>query len=735
MMALYVSWSHIKEKSSIELTHLNRLHSVSMTNILNNYQGMFKNLGERLLELEGLENSEAARTLVDAMLEDNRALAGIGLSTPEGNLVMTSSNIALSRKVNLMQMPQTAESFRQALENDHLVLGRTYFFEGLKQWVIPMRYALRNSDGSVRAVLAAGLDIGADLHAWNLDLPEGIVLHIVRDDRYMQYDSAMTSPEDYQHYEKALDKESFERISQQLKKEYGMSLDAFKQSDMTLQVCNFHNKDSYDIVSYNQSYGLYIVASKQHQLLYRAMTPYTFFIIFGTIFINLVLFFLFRYVHSVQKETRRSLSYHAHHDRLTGLPNRFHLDTNFDTWREYSNGYYSIIFVDLNNFKIINDQYGHPLGDKILMEVAKKLRDFFGNNAMIVRQGGDEFIVFMQMIDTERLTEVARQFLLFLKRPIRAEKMEFSITASIGIARAPYDGSDKDELLRKADMAMYEAKKNHSDIALFCESIQNKITRRAAIEQELQLALERREFSMVYQPQIHARNGFVAGVEALLRWNSAKLGNVPPDEFIAVAEERGHINAIGDYVIDTTFREISALLNPFQSIHISINVSIRQLLHAGFCSSLLEKCRTHSIAPSSVFLEITESLFIEDMGEVNSLLNVIREKGFNISLDDFGTGYSSLSVLSNLPIGEVKIDKSFVRDILTDTQDLALIQSIIGIGRSLEIPTLAEGVESLEQARTLKSYGCELFQGYYFSRPLDAEALKHYLAHFKPYAL
>ncbi|MEW8025201.1 MAG: EAL domain-containing protein [Candidatus Thiodiazotropha sp.] len=248
----------------------------------------------------------------------------------------------------------------------------------------------------------------------------------------------------------------------------------------------------------------------------------------------------------------------------------------------------------------------------------------------------------------------------------------------------------------------------------------------------MQNALENKEMYMVYQPQIDAQSGEVIGVEALIRWVHPTLGMVSPEKFIPVAESSGLIDTIGDYVVDTVLREFKEIRSRSRSLRVSINVSIRQLLRSDFRSYLKSKSTEYDVSPSNLVIEITESLFIEDLDQIDVLLSRIKDDGYTISLDDFGTGYSSLSVLRKLPIDEVKIDKSFVHDILTDSQDIALIKSIIGIGQSLNIPTLAEGVEELEQVVLLELYGCELFQGYFFAKPMDLRSLEYYLDKYTP---
>ncbi|OOZ41016.1 hypothetical protein BOW53_05700 [Solemya pervernicosa gill symbiont] len=396
-----------------------------------------------------------------------------------------------------------------------------------------------------------------------------------------------------------------------------------------------------------------------------------------------------------------------------------------------------LLYLDLDNFKLINDHYGHSVGDWALVELAKRLKESCSEETMLVRHGGDEFIMLMPFSDKSVLQHEIQRITYRLKEVIHVNALEFALSGSVGVGVAcPEEHENSLEgVLIKADLAMYEAKKVRNSYVFFTEEMQQLSDERAVIEEALHGALNNRQLFMVYQPQIDAESGCVVGVEALIRWQHPVLGFVPPDKFIAVAEASGQINPIGDFVIDTALKEIATIQAGFDPIRLSINVSVQQLVNEGFRARLKEKAAEYDINPTNLVIEITESLFIEDFEQIESLLVLIRNDGFGISLDDFGTGYSSLSVLRSLPINEVKVDQSFVRHILTDEHDRALIQSIIGIGQSLKIPTLAEGVEELEHARSLRGFGCNLFQGYYFARPMDIDALKEYLTAFKAYEL
>jgi EAL domain-containing protein (putative c-di-GMP-specific phosphodiesterase class I) len=351
---------------------------------------------------------------------------------------------------------------------------------------------------------------------------------------------------------------------------------------------------------------------------------------------------------------------------------------------------------------------------------------------MLVRHGGDEFIILTPYTTEAQTNDFIEHCVYQLRERIHLGTKEFSVTASIGAVHSTGNDFTLEELLIKADLAMYVAKKERNTVVRFSDYMQEENSQLEQIAMKLPEAINNGELHMVYHPQLDTSGRHVAGIEALIRWNSPSLGTVPPDRFIPVAEESGMINIIGDYVIDTAFREIAPLQSDECPLRLSINVSTRQLLNERFRTYLHQKTAQYQLKPSGIVIEVTESLFIEDIDRISDLLGLLQNDGYLISLDDFGTGYSSLNILAKLPINELKIDKSFIRDILSDTHDRALIQSIIGIAKSLDLPCLAEGVEEAEQIRLLNAFGCDLFQGYYFAQPMTAETLAAYLSEFDP---
>ena len=437
---------------------------------------------------------------------------------------------------------------------------------------------------------------------------------------------------------------------------------------------------------------------------------------------GLLFFFLFRYIATAEARRRYELLFQATHDQLTTLPNRSYLQQTFPQWIS-SHTSFHVLYVDMDHFKNINDSFGHQFGDYVLIEIARRLRSHLNEHVLISRYGGDEFVLLLPNIESHEIVFYAKTIIDVLSAPYVINELHFDIGASIGIARYPEHGENLDMLLRAADIALYESKKIKNSAHLFASTMQEGFLKNIKIEQELRKALKQHELFMVYQPQIDAK-GNLFGVEALLRWNSQILGNIPPNDFIPLAEASGLMPKMGRFIIETVCEQMKSIQTELNiQFHVSINISIRQFMEPTFLEHLCETIEKTKISHLCLTLEVTENLFIEDINYILPLLEQIRKLGLHISMDDFGTGYSSLSMLRRLPINELKIDKSFVDEICQNHASSQMIQNIIAIAKNFDMYVLAEGVETEEQKEALISFGCDRFQGYYFSKPLMTEDL------------
>jgi diguanylate cyclase (GGDEF)-like protein len=433
------------------------------------------------------------------------------------------------------------------------------------------------------------------------------------------------------------------------------------------------------------------------------------------------------YMAVMQRRVEAMLQHQASHDRLTGLPNRMLFDERLSLALAHTHRYgeiLAVVFLDLDNFKTINDTLGHAVGDRLLQIVAERLRGCLRPEDVLARWGGDEFTLLLFPIgNAEDTAKIATKILDTLNAPLKLEGQELHIKASLGIALAPYDGEDAETLLKNADAAMYRAKQQgRNNYQLYTSAIGTKAQERLVLENNLYKALERQEFRLHYQPQIDLRTGEIVGMEALIRWQNQELGFISPSLFIPLAEEMGLINAIGEWVLWTACaqnRTWQSLGLP--AIRMAVNLSALQFQQKNLVNIIAQVLESTKLEARYLELEITESIAMHDIPVTISVLRTLRSMGIQIAVDDFGTGYSSLSSLKHFPLDKLKIDQSFVRELVTDSFDAAIVKALIALGHGLKLNVIAEGVETQEQLAFLRSVKCDGMQGYLLSRPLSAE--------------
>lgn len=442
--------------------------------------------------------------------------------------------------------------------------------------------------------------------------------------------------------------------------------------------------------------------------------------------------------HTEITELRRvndQLKHNALHDALTGLPNRVllldRLHGAIESHRRFPEHRFAVLFLDLDRFKFINDCLGHNAGDQFLMEIAQRLQAVVRAVDTVARLGGDEFIILLdQLADFHYVSQIARRVLESLATPFVIHGQELATTASIGIALSDIGYEHPEHLLRDADIAMYRAKaQGKARYEFFNAAMRERMLERLALETDLRYALERGEFELHFQPIVSFSTGRVVCLEVLLRWRHPRWGLLPPADFIPLLEESGLITGIGAWVIRSACTQTRAWQKAgFRDLEIAVNLSPRQFLQADLVEAVTVALRDSQLAPECLVLEITESLLMQDVESTIATLRSLDALGVRLAIDDFGTGYSSLSYLKRFPIDQLKIDRSFVRDITTDPDDAAIVEAVIALARSLRLQVVAEGVETAAQHEFLGRSGCDDFQGYYFSTPLPAAELGRLLA-------
>jgi diguanylate cyclase (GGDEF)-like protein len=431
-------------------------------------------------------------------------------------------------------------------------------------------------------------------------------------------------------------------------------------------------------------------------------------------------------------EIQQRLNYLANHDVLTGLPNRALFQERLDRSLAQAKRHRSklvLMFVELDNFKNINDSLGHAVGDRLLKVVGQRLLLCIRESDTVARLGGDEFAVVLESVeDVNNVARIARSILEHIAEPLELAEREVVITASIGVTVFPEDALDSENLCRNADTAVYRAKElGRNGYQFFTADLTVSASQRMMLEYGLRNALERDEFELHYQPKVMLADNRVCGVEALLRWNNRELGLVSPDVFVPVLESTGLISEVGDWVLNEACRFVAQMQQHGHELGVAVNVSARQMLEPRLAERIEDLLQKHRLGSSALELEITESMLIENIAPSIDELAKLRVLGVKVSVDDFGTGYSSLGYLKRLPIDTLKIDRTFVRDLPNDGEDVAITSAIVALAGSLELETIAEGVETLEQVEFLRGLGCHQAQGYFFSRPLQGEQLLQWL--------
>ncbi|MCX7570640.1 EAL domain-containing protein [Tumebacillus sp. DT12] len=430
-----------------------------------------------------------------------------------------------------------------------------------------------------------------------------------------------------------------------------------------------------------------------------------------------------------RKRTEAAINHMAYHDDLSGLPNRRLFVARLAEQIEAASkteGQLAILYLDVDRFKTYNDSLGHPFGDDLLQEVAARLTRCAAAEMTVARLGGDEFTLLLPQVDgPEAPMRLAERVCASVSEPLLIQGYEVQVSASVGIALYPQDGSDVLTLMRNADTAMYRAKSRGNTWQFYdAATMDSKPYERMMLETELRKALERSEFLVYYQPQLNARTGQIEGVEALVRWMHPERGLVSPFHFIPLAEETGLIEPLGDWVLRTAcqqMRQWQVAGLPVERV--AVNLSLRQFQHQDLVASVTRALAEAELAPSALELEITESMTM-DVRYTKQVLGELKALGVQIGIDDFGTGYSSLSYLKSFPIDRLKIDQSFVRDILCDENDAAIVSTIISMAHHLKLKVIAEGVETAEHLQVLTEQGCDEAQGYLFSPPVPAAELE-----------
>jgi diguanylate cyclase (GGDEF)-like protein len=422
-------------------------------------------------------------------------------------------------------------------------------------------------------------------------------------------------------------------------------------------------------------------------------------------------------------EREERILYQSRHDPLTGLPNRtiafVALQQAIET-ASVANSAISVLVLDLNRFKAINDSFGHPVGDRVLCEMAQRMRALVKQRDTVVRLDGDEFLLVLEGVDSDLALRIASRLAQGLAEPIVLEELHLAIDVSVGIACYPADGAEPEVLMRRADIAMYSAKQSGVSAALYRSGDDERRLRSLALLHDLREAIANDGLHLVYQPKLNLRRPGEVGAEALLRWRHPQLGPLGPDEFIPIAERSGNIALLTRWVLEQVIAQLGRWLQQGLPLTLSVNIAAADLLEEGLPQQIVDSLARHGVPPQCLCLELTESSMMQEMAASLAMLARLQQIGLRLAIDDFGTGYSSLSQLKKMPVDELKIDKSFVLQLDTSEDDAVIVRSTIDLGHTMGLEVVAEGVENTASRALLAQFGCDFIQGYLISKPLPA---------------
>ncbi len=611
------------------------------------------------------------------------------------------------------------------LKDDSFSIKRTYYLKDIKKTIIPITKNFQANNQWYILKVDIDMKRGFSFFINNNQSYKRFDTFLYRDkDRFFQFPQSKHL-DNYKIYDYQVPKNILNRSIKQTEEKYNISIETIKDTEQIVTLKSDDERDVFYSAMYMKRYGLWIITQTDFKIIQTIYTKKIGFACFAFLLIYIFLYYMFRYINSFEKKKRDDLYYQATHDSLTNLYNRQFIKTNLTNNKTYRN--YSIISIDIDGFKNINDYYGYLNGDLVLKQVAKRLVLVKNKNDFIVRFSADEFLIITTLVNKELLENFCRKILSNLSLEFSINNYKVNLTATIGVATFPNDGKDFDEVKNNSYLAMYDVKRKKNVYNFYNALLKKEFKEKNLLQQELKTAISKNEIFMVYQPKTDSKERFI-GVEALVRWENEKLGFVNPEKLIFTAESIGYINTLGKHIIDMTLKETKQIQDNLEKkFMVSINISINQLLEKKFLTDLIYSIKKYNFDKTLLILEITESIFIKDIDSVVSILKEIRREEIKISLDDFGTGYSSLSVLNRLPINELKIDKSFINELLNKKSSENLVKSIINIAKEFNMQIVSEGVETKEQKDKLSSMKCDIYQGYYFSRPLVKDNLVRYL--------
>ncbi|RKF18025.1 EAL domain-containing protein [Alginatibacterium sediminis] len=693
------------------------------------YEVLLNIVSSQIIKNDQVADKEDILSLLQAATNLDSSVVAFGLFNLDGELYVSVPENPIPKGSSLLDFKQSKSSFQNTTEREGMLIGRTYYLETVDSIVVPFRIAVRDSAGKSRFVLSLAVSLEKGFTFFGNNVVENKLKNtfLYREtDRYFQLApiDRINNPTIYQYQiPQALVDASVEHLVANIDFTYSQ----IKEREIIVTSDNRDRAGQSLMASvYMKDYKLWLITEVQYSVIVQTFIQKVRVLVLAYLISIALIFFLFRNIANSEKDKTIELSYQANHDYLTKLWNRHFFDRYLASVD--INTVFSLIYLNIDHFKAVNDSYGHIYGDKLLAIVASRIKSSAKADEMLIRFSGDEFILLSFNKTKQQTSEICSQLLTCFDTPFSIGESEIILSASISVSLYPKDSNNPNDIKRNADLAMYSAKKEKRTAIFYDESMLYDYLHKRDIEHELNKAIVNDELYMAYQPQ-YSVDGSVVGVEALVRWQSPKLGFMPPDSFIYIAESIGSMDQIGTFVIERSLTDMLALQKSTGvRFSVSVNVSVKQFKKADFFENLMAIINKIGFCAELLILEVTESVLIEDIESIQHLMLKIKQQNIRISLDDFGTGYSSLSILKNLPIDELKIDKSFIADITTDRESRTMINGIISIAKNKNIITVAEGVETKDMLVELSKLDCDVFQGYYFSKPIDKAQLASLLS-------
>jgi diguanylate cyclase (GGDEF)-like protein len=725
----YTTYKRVYEDFEKEQVSLTTLSKKSLKGTFEQYEIMLNIVASQILKNDQVVDNKSLRSIMSAATKLKSSVMALGLFNLDGTVYVIEPINSLPKTGSIIDIAQSKDSFLAAANSDGMVVGRTYVNEALGKVIIPFRLAIRDSTGNVIFILSMAMDLKKGLDFFVKNSNEGMIhdTYLYREtDRYFQLPpfERMNVPGIYQYQ---ISQEDIDTSTKRLVQKLKISLEEIKDRGVLFTDQDpLPSRVSQVATVFIKEYGIWLVTEIKLNKINTVFIKKVTIIVLVHLLSIVLIFILFRSIATSEKKKLTELEFQANHDNLTHLYNRYYLDRYLA--RLSHKRVFSLIYLNIDHFKAVNDSHGHFIGDQLLKLVATRIKSITKKNDLVTRFGGDEFVILSFNQTKEQTSLLCEKLLSSLSEPFKVHNFEIIISASIGVSLYPNDTSSTEEIKRNVDLAMSSAKKEKNTAVFFSEPLLHDYLFVCQVEQELKKSIINNELHMVYQPQF-SEDGVIVGVEALIRWNNKTLGSVPPDKFIPIAESMGYMNEIGTFVISQTLNDMVHLQQKLGlKFSVSINVSVKQLNKPEFFDNLMQVVEMTCFPTELLILEVTETVLIDDLDAIQSLMVKIKQFNIRISLDDFGTGYSSLSILKNLPIDELKIDKSFIDDIINDEDTLSLVKGIVSIAKNMQIKTVAEGVETQEVLFVLMELECDIYQGYYFSKPIDKNQFELFLA-------